>query len=96
MSYFDDDPGTDLEAIETQRHDADLEQAAMEREGNRLAALRAQGICTHSSGVESRNPPFYESQVGLKPGQSRCTEGTGGCARVFNSDAEWAAAQAAL
>lgn len=90
------DFGSEMEAIEDERRDTDLEQAAMEREGDRLAALRAQGICTHSSGVEYRNPPFYESQVGLKPGQSRCTEGTGGCARVFNSDAEWAAAQAAL
>ncbi|MEV4083038.1 hypothetical protein AB0J43_22495 [Nonomuraea fuscirosea] len=91
-----DDFGTDMEAIESLRRDADLEQAAMEREGNRLAALRARGICTHSSGVEYRDPPFYPEQVGLRPGQSRCTEGTGGCMFVANSEAEWQAAQDAL
>ncbi|MGR6921258.1 hypothetical protein ACU635_44040 [[Actinomadura] parvosata] len=95
MSYGDD-YGTDMEAIEDLRHDADLEQAAMEREGDRLAALRAQGICTHSSGVMYRNPPVYPEQVGLRPGQSRCTEGTGGCEFVANSDAEWFAAVDAL
>ncbi|MEV1003355.1 hypothetical protein [Nonomuraea sp. NPDC050202] len=93
---YHDDFGTDMEAIESMRHDADLEQAAMEREGNRLAALRARGICTHSSGVEYRDPPFYPEQTGLLPGQSRCTEGTAGCARVFNSDEDWVAAQEAL
>ncbi|MEW1842999.1 hypothetical protein AB0392_34095 [Nonomuraea angiospora] len=96
MYYFEDDYGTDMEAIETLRRDADLEQAAMEREGNRLAALRKRGICTHSSGVTYRDPPVYEAQVGLRPGQSRCTEGTGGCTFVADSDEEWNAAQDAL
>ncbi|TYB71133.1 hypothetical protein FXF51_01485 [Nonomuraea sp. PA05] len=91
-----DDWGTDMEAIEDARRDADLEQAAMEREGNRLAALRARGICTHSSGVAYRDPPVYPEQDGLLPRQSRCTEGTAGCTRVFNSDEEWVAAQEAL
>ncbi|MEU7855128.1 hypothetical protein [Nonomuraea sp. NPDC049141] len=94
--YYDDDPGTDYEAIETQRMDADLEMAEMERRGNYLHALRQRGICTHSSGVEYRDPPVYPEQVGLKPGQSRCTEGTGGCTLVVNSDKEWYAAQDAL
>lgn len=94
--YYDDDPGIDLEAIETQRRDADLEQAAMEREGNRLDALRDKGICTHSSGVGYLKTPVYPEQVGLKPGQIRCTEGTGGCTFVADNDEEWCAAQEAL
>ncbi|MCF6467298.1 hypothetical protein FAF44_02575 [Nonomuraea sp. MG754425] len=96
MSYFADDYGTDTEAIETLQRDADLEQTAMEREGNRLAALRAKGICTHSSGVMYRDPPVYPEQAGLRPGQTRCTEGTGGCTFVANSDEEWNATQDAL
>ncbi|MEV0236825.1 hypothetical protein [Nonomuraea sp. NPDC050786] len=96
MSYFEDDYGTDMEAIETLRRDADLEQAAMEREGNRLAALRRRGICTHGSVVGYVGKVIYPEQEGLKPGQSRCTEGTNGCKRVFNSDEEWVAAMEAL
>ncbi|TDD17237.1 hypothetical protein [Nonomuraea diastatica] len=68
----------------------------MERRGNYLAALRAKGVCTRSSGVMYRDPPVYQAQVGLKPGQSRCTEGTGGCTFVADPDAEWYAAQDAL
>ncbi|SEU46760.1 hypothetical protein [Nonomuraea wenchangensis] len=96
MSYFEDDYGTEMEAIEDERRNADLEQAQMEREGNRLAALRRRGICTHGSVVGYVGKVIYPEQEGLQPGQSRCTEGTGGCKRIFNSDAEWYAAQDAL
>lgn len=94
--YDDEDPWADVEAVETMRHDADLEMAQMTRHANYLAKLRKQGICTHSSGVMYRDPPVYPAQEGLKPGQSRCTEGTNGCERVFGSDDEWYAAQGAL
>ncbi|TMR90500.1 hypothetical protein [Nonomuraea basaltis] len=73
MYYPEDDWATDQEAIETQRHDADLEMAQMAQRADYLAALRKSGICTHSSGVEYRNPAVYKAQKGLKPGQSRCT-----------------------
>lgn len=39
-----------------------------------------------------RVPICYPEQAGLKRGQSRCTEGTGGCDRVFGSDDDWYAA----
>jgi hypothetical protein len=83
MFYDDDydDPGT--------YSDADIEQAEMEAEGRRLAALRRQGICTHGSVVGYHDPPIYPEQEGLKPGQERCTAG---CGRVFDSDDDWIAA----
>lgn len=66
--------------------DADIEQAEFEAEGNRIAALRRRGVCTHDSGVSYRDPAVYPEQEGLKPGQLRCTDG---CGRVFNSEADW-------
>jgi hypothetical protein len=92
----DDDWGYEMEAIEAEHHDADLEQAQMEAVGNHLYALRQRGICTHGSTVGYVGKVIYPEQEGLEPGQSRCTEGAGGCERVFDSDEEWVAAREAL
>lgn len=93
---YDDDFGSEMEALESERLDADLEMAQMNARANYLASLREQGICTHSSAVGYVGKVNYPEQKGLKPGQSRCTEGTGGCERVFNSDEEWFAAMEEL
>lgn len=87
------DFGSEMEAIETERLDADLEMAQMEARANYLHALRKRGACTHQSAVGYISKVIHPQQEGLKPGQLRCTEGTGGCERVFNSDEEWFAAQ---
>jgi hypothetical protein len=84
----DDDVQEDLGVY----RDADLQQAALERVGRRMAQLRRQGVCTHGSAVGHRHPPHSPEQHGLDPGQLRCTAG---CRRVFASDADWAAAIAA-
>jgi hypothetical protein len=86
---YDEDPWADVEAVETMRHDADLEMAQMDARANHLYALRKRGTCTHSSTVGYVGKVIYPAQEGLKPGQSRCTEGTGGCKRVFGSNEEW-------
>lgn len=88
-SRYDTDPWADVEALETQRFDADLEMAEMARQGNAIAAARKAGRCAHQSAVGYRNPPVYPEQAGLKPGQSRCTDG---CGTVFASDDDWYAA----
>lgn len=93
---YDDDFGSEMEAIEQERFDADVLQAEMNRRGNHLAALEKRGICTHSSAAGYRNPPIYPEQKGLKPGQLRCTKGTNGCKRVFDSDEDWHAEMEAL
>jgi hypothetical protein len=40
-------------------NDADLEMAELEAEGNRIAALRARGVCTHgwTQGARGANDP---------------------------------------
>lgn len=93
--YYDDF-GSEMEAIEDERRDADLEMAEMTRRADYLESLRQRGICTHQSAVGYVGKVIYPQQEGLRPGQSRCTEGTGGCERVFNSDEEWVAAMDAL
>jgi hypothetical protein len=83
------------EAWDQDRMEADIEMAEMIREGNRLAALRRQGICTHSSavGVSATGEIIYPEQEGLEPGQLRCTAG---CGTVFESDDAWFASLASL
>ena len=73
--------------------DADIEQWEMEREGNRLAALKRQGICTHGSavGLGGDGKAHYPEAEGLLPGQVRCTEG---CGQVFETREAWDDARA--
>lgn len=92
MSYPDDDPAAENEAIWLGRLDADIEMAEMTAVGDAIAAAEKRGICTHGSAAGYMNPPASQAQVGLKPGQLRCTKGTSGCRRVFASDADWYAA----
>lgn len=87
--YYDDDPMADLEAIETQRMDARIEQAEMEQMGHMVDAALAAGRCIHGSAVGYLSPPVYPAQEGLKAGQLRCTSG---CGTVFDSDEDWYAA----
>ncbi len=77
MSYYDP---------EATIQDADIEQAEWEREACQSHAARLRGICQHNSAVSYRVPVVYPEQVGLRPGEMRCTEG---CKRVFGSDEEW-------
>jgi hypothetical protein len=86
---FDDDPGMDEEARWLERVDADLEMAEMAAAGNALHAARKAGRCVHAGAVGYLPDPVYPEQVGLKPGQLRCTDG---CGQVFASDEDWLAA----
>lgn len=83
---WDTDPGMELEALYDERLDADLEQAAWEREGRAVRAAQRAGRCTHGSAVGYRKPAYYPEQEGLRPGEHRCTAG---CGEVFASDADW-------
>jgi hypothetical protein len=87
------DHWAEVEAEEDERrerqHDAADEMAEGARIGNAIARAERRGICTHGSAVSYRKPPAHPEQEGLKPGQLRCTKGTGGCTRVFDSDADW-------
>jgi hypothetical protein len=89
VTVYDDDFGAEMEAIETARMDADLAQAEMERAGNAFHAARKAGRCVHGGAVGYLPDPVYPEQVGLKPGQLRCTDG---CGAVFASDEDWLAA----
>jgi hypothetical protein len=66
--------------------DADIEQYEMEQAGRAIHAARKAGRCTHQSVVGYRNPAVYPEQEGLRPGQSKCTDG---CGEVFDSDEDW-------
>ena len=72
--------------------DADLLQAEYEAESAAFVE-RAKKACQHSStvGLPADGNIYYPEQVGLKPGQRRCTgDGFGipACGRVFESDEE--------
>jgi hypothetical protein len=70
--------------------DADILMMEYAREGRALANARKRGNCCHSSVVGYvPGGVFYPEQVGLNPGELRCTEGTNGCDRVFFSDEDW-------
>jgi hypothetical protein len=86
---WDTDPWMEQEALEAERLDADMEMAEMAAVGNAIARARRAGRCAHQSSVGYLPKPVYPEQEGLKPGQSRCTEG---CGRVFDSDEDWYAA----
>lgn len=79
MSIYD--LGYDPEAVV---QDADLELAALQAVGRRVARLRARGICCHSSsvGLSADGTIYYPEQVGMRPGQQRCTDL---CGRLFDS-----------
>lgn len=86
---YDEDPWADVEALETERRDADIEMAEMAQAGNAIHAARKRGVCCHQGTVGYSSKPCYAEQEGLKPGQMRCTDG---CQRVFESDEDWYAA----
>lgn len=67
-------------------NDADFEQAELYRRGRLASLRRKQGICTHDSVVGYLAQPIYPEQIGLKPGQERCTSG---CGRIFESRDAW-------
>ncbi|MEU1273638.1 hypothetical protein [Streptomyces sp. NPDC005799] len=91
--FYDDETTADaLQADHEAQWDADLIQAEMEAAARRLAAHGKAGFCTHQSAVGCIPEPVYEEQIGLKPGQLRCTSG---CNTVFESDEAWEAASAA-
>jgi hypothetical protein len=83
---YDTDPWMEIEAIEQERRDADMEMTEMVAAGNAIARARKAGRCCHTSAVGYISPAVYPEQEGLKPGQSRCTEG---CGAVFESDQDW-------
>lgn len=89
---YDTDPWMEVEALENERAEADHQQAQMEAAGNAMHRAQQRGICTHGSVVGYLRPAVYPEQNELKPGESMCTEHTGGCRRIFTSDAEWYAA----
>jgi len=67
--------------------DADIEQAEMEREGRRLAALEKRGTCTHGRviGIGEDGVAHYPEAVGLVHPQVKCDR----CGRVFADDDDW-------
>lgn len=69
--------------------DADVEMAEARAIGRSIERARKSGVCCHLSAVGWLAEPFYPEQVGLEPGQMRCTDG---CGTVFLSDEDWFAA----
>ena len=80
MSYCDDDPWAEMEALEDERRGVDFEMAEMDREANEIHAQVAvyertknPADCPHAYGQWGYiDPPFYPEQEGLEPGQARC------------------------
>jgi len=66
--------------------DADIEMAEYAREARAIDIARSRGECVHSSvvGRSSTGEVYYPEQVGLAPGQFRCTDG---CGRLFEDEA---------
>ncbi|KUN57279.1 hypothetical protein AQJ46_47870 [Streptomyces canus] len=91
MFYEDETTADALQADHEAQWDADLIQAEMEATARRLAAHEKAGFCTHQSAVGCIPEPVYKEQIGLRPGQLRCTDG---CGTVFESDEAWDAASA--
>ncbi|MGW1562757.1 hypothetical protein ACWCQ1_40595 [Streptomyces sp. NPDC002144] len=89
MFYEDETTADALQADREAQWDVDLIQAEMEAAARRLAAHEEAGFCTHQSAVGCIPDPVYEEQIGLTPGQLRCTAG---CGTVFESDEAWEAA----
>lgn len=65
----------DQEAIDAERFDADMEQAELERRGNRIAELRRKGICVHG---------WVQGTPGVDNGPVRCLEE--GCGESWDSE----------
>ena len=73
-------------------NDADIEQAELIEQANRIAMIEASGVCTHQ-GVEGRgdgNGPlpggiYRESQRDIPAGHLKCH----GCDALFASHEEW-------
>jgi hypothetical protein len=58
---FDNDTTADLnESIWLERLEADQEMAEMTAAGNRAAALRKRGICSHGHSLGHKDPSFYD------------------------------------
>ena len=57
--------------------------------GNAIARQEAKGVCCHQGVVGYLAEPVYPEQIGLSPGQVRCTDG---CGAVFASEDDWFAA----
>ncbi|MFG2210937.1 hypothetical protein [Streptomyces sp. NPDC048638] len=86
LLYADETSADELEAVLTQRLDVDLEMAQMHAEADPWHAVRDRGFCNHGSAVGYLNPPVYELQKRLKPGQLACTAG---CETIFANDEDW-------
>jgi hypothetical protein len=84
--YDDFDYGSEMEAHYSAQLDADLEMAQMAEVGEQMRSQQARGICQHNSAVRYTPTIFYPEQIGLKPGQLRCTDG---CGEVFADDEDW-------
>jgi hypothetical protein len=91
MWSFDDDPGAELEAIETERLDADLLMAEMQRSAHAAHLSRQAGRCPHLSWVGYIRSPVYPAQERLRPGQVACTDD---CGEIFASEQDLLAEQA--
>lgn len=72
--------------------DADLEQAEAERTGDRIAALREAGICTHGwiVGRPESGEIFYPEQEYLTRPEVLCKD----CGAVFPNEEAWDQARA--
>lgn len=76
--------------------DADIQMAEYAAEARQGEAMRAKGVCLHSSAVGKsyEGQAFYPEQETMTVGQVACTDG---CGRVFADDDDWNdAMQAAL
>lgn len=76
----------ELEALENERFEADSVMAEMALAGNVIARTRKAGRCAHQGAAGYMPGATRPQQAGLKPGQSRCTDG---CGAVFASDQDW-------
>ncbi|MFK0047749.1 hypothetical protein ACIQU4_27410 [Streptomyces sp. NPDC090741] len=86
MLYADETSSDALEPIYAHRRDVDLEMAEMHAAADAWHAVRDRGYCNHGSATGYRNPPVYEVQKLLKPGQLICTAG---CGTIFTDDEDW-------
>lgn len=95
MSY-DIDYWAEAEAAEYERLDADIEWADAVATANAVHRAQKKGQCFHSSAVGYAGKVFYAEQQGLKKGQIACRSHVGGCNKVWNSEADFAAEQREL
>ncbi|MGP3776988.1 hypothetical protein ACTWJ8_39765 (plasmid) [Streptomyces sp. SDT5-1] len=86
MFYTDETAADAMEAAHERAREVDADADAMDRHADELHAHEARGFCSHFGTVGYLPTPVYAEQVGLKPGEHRCT---GGCRTVFPSEAAW-------